>query len=148
MLPHCLIDATHHFLLWGGESDEERERVSERGMDGGRERGRQKAARPVSGYETNRAADVMLRRAQAFHLLRLGVWGEWHTLINTHLHMQGHTHADTDSHRCTHAYMHVHTNHFTTVHQAQLAHFQIHTCAHTHPHIHTYIHIQVNMHKI
>lgn len=27
----------------------------------------------MSGYRANRAADVMLRRAQAFHLLRLGV---------------------------------------------------------------------------
>lgn len=33
MLPCCLIDATHHFPLWGG-GDEEREREGERG--GGR----------------------------------------------------------------------------------------------------------------
>lgn len=66
MLPCRLIGATHHFLLCGGESDEERER------GGGKE-----TARPVSGYGSNRTADVMLRRAQAFHLLRLGVceWG-------------------------------------------------------------------------
>lgn len=36
------------------------------------EGGRRSAARPVSGYGTNRGADVMLRRAQAFHLLLPG----------------------------------------------------------------------------
>lgn len=68
MLPCRLIDTTHHFLLRRGR-DEEREREVEGG--------RQRAARPVSGYRTNRAADVMLQRAQAFHLLRLSmcVWG-------------------------------------------------------------------------
>lgn len=76
-----------------------------------RERERDRAARLVSGYGTNRADDVMLCRAQAFHLLKRvcmcvgveGGWG-WYTMIKTHPHMQGHTHTDSDSHRCTQEY--------------------------------------------
>lgn len=97
MLPCCLIDTTHCFLLCC-ESTMKR---------GGGER--QKAARPVSGCKTNRATDVILQRAQAFHLLRVCVWGGCsyeYTRINTPTHTSALIHMflmnkHTHSHACT-----------------------------------------------
>lgn len=63
----------------------------------------------MSGCKTNRATDVILQRAQAFHLLRVCVWGGCsyeYTRINTPTHTSALIHMflmnkHTHSHACT-----------------------------------------------